>query len=142
MTPIFTSFILRHIRKNFLIIYYIYIIKVVKTTPENPLFPYFSFFLWAIKRKEFKMAQLFYNFMADFQTESGADRHQCFQIPTISVRDDEEAVQALSEYLKHCGYIPIAIVEVSGNLSMQDLQNIQDGKNLPQNFKIKKVGEI
>lgn len=88
------------------------------------------------------MNQLFYNFMADFKTKSGADRHQCFQIPTISVRDNEEAVQALSEYLKHCGYIPIAIVEVSGNLSMQDLQNIQDGKNLPQNFKIKKVGEI
>lgn len=50
MTPIFTSFILRHIRKNFLIIYYIYI-KVVKTTPENPLFPSFPFFLWAILKK-------------------------------------------------------------------------------------------
>lgn len=88
------------------------------------------------------MNQLFYNFMADFKTKSGADMHQCFQIPMIFVRDDEEAVQALSEYLKNCGYISTAIIEVSGNLSMQDLQNIQDGKNLPLNFKIKKVGEI
>lgn len=50
MTPIFTTFILRHIRKKFFDNYNIYIIKVVKTTPENPVFPFSA--LWAIQRED------------------------------------------------------------------------------------------
>lgn len=88
------------------------------------------------------MNQLFYNFMADYKTKTGADMHQCFQMPTIFAENGEEAAQLLIEQLIQRGYTPIVIVEVSGNLSMIDLQNIQDGKAPLSDFKIKKIAEI
>lgn len=72
--------------------------------------------------------QFLYNFMVDYKTISGTDMHQCFQVPAFCVKNNRVAAEVLKKHLLSIGYTPVVIIEVSGNLNMEELERIQEGE--------------
>lgn len=69
-----------------------------------------------------------YNYVADYKTADGQDRHQSFQMPSFSVSSPADGARALKHMLIKQGYAPVAIVYIKGNYTIAELDAMADGK--------------
>lgn len=78
-------------------------------------------------------SQLFYNYIADYKDRSGKDYYNVFKIPSFCVTDEQDGARYIKAALINDGYTPLAIVNVAGDYSMEELQQLADGKLYPRN---------
>ena len=82
-----------------------------------------------------------FNFIVDYKTKDGQDKHQAFQVFALKGMTKVSAANLITDQLKKQGYYPTSVLIINGDYTLPELEAMADNPVIAEqylkNFEIK-----